>query len=140
MVMFMNLKLIETELSTLINQAISENEIPVACVITCGDKIIAKAYNKKNQSNCVLDHAEILAIKEASNIKNTWNLSDCTLYCTLKPCKMCEEVIKQSYIKEVYYILDKINDINYKYTCKQMYVNDIDFFQKKLKDFFINMR
>jgi tRNA(adenine34) deaminase len=131
---------IEEELYKLSNKAFKKNEIPVGCLIIHNDKIIAKAYNKKNASNSVIDHAEILAIRKAAKKLKTWNLSDCTLYCTLKPCKMCEEVIKQSYIKKVYYILDNSKEINYKYNSEQMFVNNKIKFEKNMKDFFVNKR
>ena len=131
---------IEKELYKLSLKAFNEDEIPVACIIIKDNKIISKAYNKKNKTNSVIDHAEILAIKKASKKLNTWNLSDCTLYCTLKPCKMCEEVIKQSYISEVLYILENDKVINYKYTSKQVYVYNREDFSKLLKDFFVNKR
>ena len=45
------------ELKQLMNKAIKKNEVPVACIITKDDKIIAKAYNKTNKTNNILDHA-----------------------------------------------------------------------------------
>lgn len=131
---------VEKELLRLSKKAYRRNEIPVACVITYNNKIISKAYNKKNKTNSVIDHAEIIAIKKAAKKIKTWNLSDCELYCTLKPCKMCEEVIKQSYIKKIYYILDNDKIINYKYNIEQMYASNHKEFQKIVKDFFINIR
>lgn len=131
---------IEEELYKLSNKAFKKNEIPVGCLIIHNDKIIAKAYNIKNASNSVIDHAEILAIRKAAKKLKTWNLSDCTLYCTLKPCKMCEEVIKQSYIKKVYYILDNLKEINYKYNIEQLFASNKSNFEKNMKDFFVNKR
>ena len=131
---------IENELYKLSLKAFKEDEIPVACIIVKDNKIISKAYNKKNKSNSVIDHAEILAIRKAAKKLNTWNLSECTLYCTLKPCKMCEEVIKQSYIKEVLYILENEKVINYKYSSKQVFTSNSENFSQLLKDFFVNKR
>ena len=55
---------ITDELLKLMNKAIKKNEVPIACIITKDDKIIAKAYNKTNRTNNILDHAEIIAIIE----------------------------------------------------------------------------
>ena len=121
-------------------KAFKKNEIPVSCVIVLNNKIISKAYNKKNRTNSVIDHAEIIAIRKAARKFKTWNLSDCELYCSLKPCRMCEEVIKQSYIKKVYYILDNEKNINYKYDIEQMYANNHELFEKIIKEFFVNKR
>lgn len=131
---------IEQELLKLSKKAFKKNEIPVSCVIVCNNKIISKAYNKKNSSNSVIDHAEIIAIRKAAKKLKTWNLSNCELYCSLKPCKMCVEVIKQSYIKKVYYILDNDKVINYKYNIEQMFANNNEIFQKIIKEFFVNKR
>ena len=49
----------------------------------------------------------MLVIRKASRKLKDWRLSDCELYVTLKPCKMCESAINQSRIKNVYYLLDK---------------------------------
>ena len=131
---------IENVLYKLSLKAFKKNEIPVSCVIVLNNKIISKAYNKKNRTNSVIDHAEIIAIRKAARKLKTWNLSDCELYCSLKPCKMCEEVIKQSYIKKVYYILDNEKNINYKYDIEQMYANNHELFEKMIKEFFVNKR
>lgn len=87
--------------------AAKKDEVPVSALLIYNNKIIAKAYNKRNKTNSILDHAEIQVIKKASKKLKTWHLNDCIIYVTLKPCKMCESIINQSRIKEVYFILDK---------------------------------
>lgn len=77
-------------------------EVPVGAVIVKNNKVIAKSYNKKEKSHCAVNHAEILAIKQASkNLKN-WRLENCDIYVTLEPCPMCASAIKQARIKNVY--------------------------------------
>ena len=83
-------------------KALSLNEVPVGAVIVYQDKIIARAYNKKEKLNCATKHAEILAIEKASKKIGNWRLSDCDLYVTLEPCPMCASAIVQSRIKNVY--------------------------------------
>lgn len=87
-------------------KAYKKDEVPVGCVITKNNKIISKAHNTKQKSNCCINHAEIIAITKAEKKLKDWRLDDCKLYVTLEPCKMCKEVIKQARIKEVYYILN----------------------------------
>ena len=38
-------------------------EVPIGCVIVCGDKIIARGYNRRNTDKNTLSHAELNAIR-----------------------------------------------------------------------------
>ncbi len=119
-------------------KAYDKKEIPVGAVIVKDGKVISRAHNLKELKNDTTKHAEILAIQKASKKLGCWRLEDCEMYVTLKPCKMCKEVIKQSRIKHVYYgskenIEDKIIKDNYTYVesgeCSQI-----------LKEFFKKLR
>ena len=126
----------------LAKRASTKNEVPVSAIIVKNDKIISKAFNKREQSHNVLAHAEVIAIKKASKKLKTWRLFDCDLYVTLKPCSICENIIKQSRIRNVYYLIDKpdtkkeynktkFNKMNI-CTYEQMYELILkNFFQKK---------
>ena len=81
----------------------SKNEVPVGAIIVKDDKVIAKAYNKKEQKNQPIAHAEILAIQKACKKLNTWHLDDCVMYVTLEPCVMCAGALIQARIKKVIY-------------------------------------
>ena len=41
-------------------------EVPIGCVIVYEDKIISRAYNKRNNNKSTLAHAELIAIDKAS--------------------------------------------------------------------------
>ena len=88
------------------------DEIPVGCVIVMNSKIISKGYNKKNSSNVVTQHAEIIAIEKANKKLNNWRLTDAVLYTTLEPCPMCYEVIREARIKKVVYGSKQTNNNN----------------------------
>lgn len=88
-------------------KASKKDEVPISAIIVKNNKIIAKAYNNRNKKNSVLGHAEILAINKATKKLKDWRLFDCDLYVTLKPCSICENIIKQTRIQNVYYFLDK---------------------------------
>ena len=83
-------------------KAYNLNEVPVGAVIVYNNKIIAKAHNLKRKSNCIMNHAEIIAIIEASEKLGDWRLNDCEIYVTLEPCPMCAGAIAQSRIKKIY--------------------------------------
>ena len=126
----------------LAKKASKMDEVPISAIIVKNNKIIAKAINKREKEQNVLNHAEIIAIKKASRKLKNWRLFDCDLYVTLKPCNMCENIIKQSRLRNVYYLLDK-PETKKEYdktqfiktnicTYEQMYSKILtDFFEKK---------
>ena len=88
--------------------AYQEDEVPIGCVIVYNDKIIARAHNQRDKSHNPLGHAETLAIKQASEVLNDWQLVDCELYVTIEPCIMCAGAIIQSRIKRVIFGADDL--------------------------------
>lgn len=91
-------------------KAYIKNEVPVGAVITKNNKLISKAYNRKEKLNNVTKHAEIIAIEKACKKLKTWHLDDCILYVTLEPCMMCTGAIIQSRIKKIVYATDNPNN------------------------------
>lgn len=83
-------------------KAYEKKEIPVGAIIVKNNKIIARAYNIKEEKNDTTKHAEIIAIQKASKKLESWRLIDCEMYVTLEPCSMCAGAIIQSRIKKVY--------------------------------------
>ncbi len=81
----------------------SEKDIAVGAVIVKNGKIISSAHNKKELNKDVTEHAEIIAIREASIKLDKWRLDDCELYVTLEPCPMCAWAILQARIRNVYF-------------------------------------
>ena len=84
-------------------KAYKKGEVPIGCVIVKDDKVIAKAYNKREGLGLSLAHAEVLAIKKACKKLHDWRLEGCTMYITLEPCVMCSGAIIQSRIPKVVY-------------------------------------
>jgi tRNA(adenine34) deaminase len=84
-------------------KAYDKGDVPVGAVIVKKSKIIARAYNKREEKKDVTYHAEILAIRKACKYLNDWRLNDCIMYVTLEPCSMCMGAIKQARISKVIY-------------------------------------
>lgn len=82
-------------------KAYKQEEVPIGCVIVQDNKIIARAYNKRNGKKNPLAHAEIIAINKASKTTGDWRLENCTMYITLEPCQMCAGAIVQARIPKV---------------------------------------
>lgn len=79
------------------------DEVPVGAVIVKDNKIVARAYNRKEKNNDPLGHCEMLAIRKACKKLNSWRLSGCDIYITLEPCMMCLGAIIHARIDNVYY-------------------------------------
>lgn len=73
--------------------AYKKDEVPVGAVIVKDNKIIAKAYNKRQKSQDATLHAEVIAIKKTCKKLHTFRLNDCMLFVTLEPCAMCSGAI-----------------------------------------------
>ncbi len=78
------------------------NEVPVGAVIVKEGEIIASAHNLRETLKDPTAHAEVIAIKKASEILNNWRLNECEMYVTLEPCPMCAGAILQSRIRKLY--------------------------------------
>lgn len=76
------------------NKAAIADEVPVGCVIAYQDQIVGRGYNTTESSSNVAAHAEITAIREASQALSSWRLSDCIICVTLEPCTMCLGAIR----------------------------------------------
>ena len=78
------------------------DEVPVGCVILdSSGKAIAAGFNNREQTNDPTGHAEIVAIRAASESLGDWRLEDCTLVVTLEPCVMCAGAIVAARIPKV---------------------------------------
>ncbi|MFV0249810.1 MAG: nucleoside deaminase [Bacilli bacterium] len=93
----------------LAKKAYKNGDVPVGAVIVKDDKIIAKAYNKKEKNKIATQHAEIMAIEKACKKLKTWYLNDCILYTTMEPCLMCTGAIIQSRLNTIIYATENNN-------------------------------
>lgn len=76
---------------------------PFGAAIVRNGSLIAAAHNEVLKSNDPTAHAEINAIRKASEKLATYDLSDCVLYTTCYPCPMCLGAILWARIPTVYY-------------------------------------
>jgi len=59
-------------------------DVPIGAVIVHKNRIIAKAYNQREQLQDPTAHAEIIALTQAAAFLENWHLHDCTIYVTLE--------------------------------------------------------
>lgn len=74
--------------------AATGGDVPVgAVVVGPEDRLLGEAGNRREQDQDPTAHAEILALRQASQRLGNWRLSQCILYVTLEPCPMCAGAI-----------------------------------------------
>lgn len=133
-------------------KAYDKLEVPVGAVIVKDNKVIARAYNQKEEKCDTTNHAEILAIKKASKKLGSWRLQGCEMYVTLEPCSMCAGALIQSRINKVYIgakdpktgacgsVLNLLNDYKFNHKVEvETGVLEKDC-EKIMKDFFKELR
>jgi tRNA(adenine34) deaminase len=85
----------------------SVGEVPVGAVIVdIDDHLVAVGENRKERDQDPTAHAEIMVIRAASQILQSWRLHQCTLYVTLEPCPMCAGAIVHSRLGKLIYGID----------------------------------
>jgi guanine deaminase len=76
---------------------------PFGAVIVKDGVPIANAHNEVLKSNDPTAHAEVLAIRKACALLESYDLSDCEIYSTSEPCPMCFSAIHWSRLKRLYF-------------------------------------
>jgi len=83
---------------------IGEYEIPIAAIIIDQKgRCIGRGSNRRQIKNDPLGHAELVALKQASLIRNDWRFNDCVMIVNLEPCQMCAGALVQSRMGKVIY-------------------------------------
>lgn len=80
---FMDLALAQAD------RASALGEVPIGCVIVRDGDVVGEGHNRREIDQDPLAHAEMLAIRQASQRLANWRLTGATLYVTLEPCLMC---------------------------------------------------
>lgn len=70
--------------------AIGHDDVPIgAVVVNASGRVVASDHNRREQRGEATAHAELLAIRAASQAAERWRLDGHTLVVTLEPCAMC---------------------------------------------------
>ncbi len=83
--------------------SLKENGGPFGCVIVKNNEIISEGFNEVTNKNDPTAHAEIVAIRNACNKLNTFNLKGTQMFTSCEPCPMCLSAIYWSHIDKIYY-------------------------------------
>ncbi|MCB0724191.1 MAG: tRNA adenosine(34) deaminase TadA [Ignavibacteriae bacterium] len=84
-------------------RAYEEGEVPIGCIVTFQNTIIAKAHNQVEALKDPTAHAEIIAITSAAEYLQSKQLPGCSMYVTLEPCAMCAGAIVLAKIENLFF-------------------------------------
>ncbi len=80
---------------------------PFGCVIVKDGEIIAEGNNRVTTWNDPTAHAEVVAIRNACEKLDTFQLTGCEVYTSCEPCPMCLGAIYWARPSKVYYAATK---------------------------------
>ena len=84
------------------SEEIGKVELPICSIILDGrGRCIGRGVNRRNINNDPLGHAEIMALRQASLIKNDWRFNECIIITNLEPCTMCASALIQARMGKV---------------------------------------
>ena len=73
----------------LAEQAAEADEVPVGAIVVHNGEIIGRGFNQPIRICDATAHAEIVAIRSASQFRSNYRLPGTTVYVTIEPCTMC---------------------------------------------------
>ncbi len=77
------------EALVLARQAADEGEVPVGAIVVQGNELIGRGFNQSIRRCDPTAHAEIVALRSASQFRKNYRLPGTSLYVTIEPCTMC---------------------------------------------------
>jgi len=85
---------------------------PFAAIVVKNDEIVGIGINSVTTTNDPTAHAEVNAIRDACKNMNTFQLTDCEIYCSCEPCPMCLGAIFWARPSRVYFAATKYDASN----------------------------
>lgn len=76
---------------------------PFGCVIVKGNEVVGQGCNAVTSSNDPTAHAEVVAIRNACNHLQVYQLTGCELYTSCEPCPMCMGAIYWARPEKVFF-------------------------------------
>jgi tRNA(adenine34) deaminase len=83
--------------------ALTHGDVPIGAVIARDGEMIAAAHNERELRGDPTAHAEILALRAASEAVGSWHLEGMTAYVTLEPCPMCAGALVAARVARLVY-------------------------------------
>lgn len=101
---------------------------PFGAIVVKDNVIVGVGNNQVIRNNDSTAHAEIMAIRNAEQTLNTFDLTGCELYTSCYPCPMCLSAIIWANIKTVYYgnTKEDASDIGFRDDFIYKYLNNLN--------------
>jgi tRNA(adenine34) deaminase len=87
----------------LARDAEAAGEVPVGAVIVRGNEIIGEGFNRPISQRDPTAHAEMIALRAAAALSDSYRLTGTTLYVTLEPCAMCAGAMVHARVERLVY-------------------------------------
>ena len=79
------------------------DEVPVGAIVTRGEKIIGRGFNKTRTSTDPTAHAEIVALRDAAKTTGNFRLIDADMFVTIEPCTMWAGALVHARIRKLHF-------------------------------------
>ena len=74
-------------------RALEHDDVPIGAVIVKDGEVIGAGHNERELRSDPTAHAEMVALREAARVLDSWRVLDSVMYVTLEPCAMCAGAI-----------------------------------------------
>ena len=78
-------------------------EVPIGTCVVSGERVLAVAGNRTRTDCDPTAHAELVALRAASNVVGNYRLTDADVYSTIEPCAMCAGALIQARVRRLVY-------------------------------------
>ncbi len=95
---------IQQTLELAVDNVLSGQGGPFAALIVKQGKVVSTGTNRVVSKRDPTAHAEIIAIRQACQELNSFQLADCEIYSSCEPCAMCLGAIYWARLQRVYYV------------------------------------
>ena len=81
---------------------LAHGDVPVgALVLDPRGVVVGRGRNGREETGDPTAHAEVVALREAAQVRGSWRLDGHTLVVTLEPCLMCAGALVQARVERV---------------------------------------
>ena len=99
----MDTKMMSEAVQLALESAQTKNGGPFGAIIVKNGQIVGVGKNSVTTKNDPTAHAEVMAIRDACQNLNTFQLDDCEIYTSCEPCPMCLGAIYWARLSKIYY-------------------------------------